>query len=131
MVALRYIDLVLLWLTVPLALALGAPTLGILLAAVVWTVQRLVALQVDRWARERETARETIGMNMATMLGRMWLIGATIVAAGVGGSREDGVAAAAVLLVAYTISLGATLVVRALSRSGSGSDSRPGSAKHA
>lgn len=118
MTMLRYIDLVLLWLTVPLALVLGAPSLGLLLAAVVWTVQRLVALDVDRRARLRESAREAIGLNMATMMVRMWLVGATVVVAGVGGEREDGVAAAAVLLVAFTISLAATLVNRALSRGG-------------
>jgi hypothetical protein len=127
MTALRYIDLVLLWLTVPLALALGAPSLGVLLAAVVWTAQRLVALAVDRKARERESVREAIGLNMATMLVRMWLVGTTVVVAGVGGEREDGVAAAAVLLVAFTISLVATLLHRALRRPGP----RPGTPEHA
>ena len=119
MTALRYIDLVLLWLTVPVALALGAPALGVLLAAVVWTAQRFVALAVERRARERESVREAIGLNMATMLGRMWLIGCTIVVAGVGGAREDGAAAAIVLLVVFTISLAATLLQRSLSDNGS------------
>jgi hypothetical protein len=118
MTALRYIDLVLLWLSVPLALALGAPALGLLLAAIVWTVQRLVALAVDRRAVQRESVREAIGLNLATMFARMWLVCATVVVAGVGGEREDGVAAATVLLVAFTISLVATLVTRALSRPG-------------
>jgi hypothetical protein len=127
MTALRYIDLVLLWLTVPLALALGAPTLGLLLAAVVWTVQRFIALAVDRRARRRETVREAIGLNMATMMARQWLLATTVVVAGVGIGREDGVAAAAVLLVAFTISLAATLLLRALSRT----DPRPGTPTHA
>lgn len=118
MTALRYIDLVLLWLTVPVALALGAPALGVLLAAIVWTVQRFVALAVERRARERESVREAIGLNMATMLGRMWLIGCTIVVAGVGGARADGAAAAIVLLVVFTISLAATLLRRSLSANG-------------
>lgn len=122
MTALRYIDLVLLWLTVPLALVLGAPQLGLLLGAVVWTVQRLIALEVDRRARQRESVREAIGLNLATMFARMWLVTATVVVAGVGGEREDGVAAATVLLVAFTISLVATLVLRALSHT----DPRPG-----
>lgn len=114
MTALRYIDLVLLWLTVPVALALGAPVLGVLLAAVVWTVQRFVALAVERRARRSETLREALGLNMATMFGRMWLMGTTIVVAGVGGAREDGAAAAIVLLVVFTISLAATLLTRSL-----------------
>ncbi|MGH2941770.1 MAG: hypothetical protein ACRDLN_03205 [Solirubrobacteraceae bacterium] len=118
MTALRYVDLVLLWLTVPVALALRAPALGVLLAAVVWTVQRFVALAVERKARERESVREAIGLSMATMLGRMWLIGCTIVVAGVGGERRDGAAAAIVLLVVFTISLAATLLTRTLNDDG-------------
>ena len=127
MTALRYIDLVLLWLTVPLALALGAPPAGLMLAAVVWTVQRFVALAVDRRARRRDSAREAIGLNMATMMVRQWLLAGTVVVAGVGIGREDGVTAAAVLLVAFTISLAATLLLRALSRA----DPRPGTPTHA
>jgi hypothetical protein len=127
MTALRYIDLILLWLSVPVALALGAPQFGVLLAAVVWTVQRLVALAVDRRARQRETVREAIGLNMATMMARQWLLATTVVVAGVAVGREDGVAAAAVLLVAFTISLAATLLLRALSRT----DPRPGTPTHA
>lgn len=127
MAALRYIDLVLLWLTVPVALALGAPAFGVLLAAIVWTVQRLVALEVDRRAARRESVREAIGLNMATMLARMWLIGTTVVVAGVAGERSDGVAAAAVLLVTFTVAFAATLLNRSLSRGGP----RPGTPKHA
>jgi hypothetical protein len=127
MTALRYIDLVLLWLTVPLALALGAPPVGLLLAAVVWTVQRFVALEVDRRARRRDSVRESIGLNMATMFLRQWLLAGTVVVAGVAVGREDGVTAAAVLLVAFTISLAATLLLRALSRT----DPQPGTPTHA
>ena len=127
MTALRYVDFVLLWLTVPLAIVLGAPELGVLIGAVVWTVQRLIALAVDRKARERETVREAIGLNMATMMARMWLVGTAVVVAGVGGAREDGVAAAAVLIGAFTISFVATIVSRSLRRA----DARPRTPSHA
>lgn len=117
MIALRYVDLVLLWLTVPLALALGAPALGVVLAAVVWTVQRIAALKVDERARGRD-ARQALGLNMVTMIVRMWLVAATVVVAGVAGSREDGVAAALVLLIVFTVSFAATLLNRSLTRPG-------------
>jgi len=128
MTALRYIDLVLLWLTVPLLLVLGAPALGVLVAALVWTVQRAVALAVDRRATTRETVRQALGLNMATMFVRMWLVASAVIAVGVGGSREDGAAAAAVLLVAFTVSFIATLMHRSLSRVGG---SPPGSPSRA
>ncbi len=119
MTALRYIDLVLLWLTVPLLLVLDAPQFGVVVAAIVWTVQKMVMLQVDRIARSRKTPRAAIGLNVATMMGRMWLLAATIVVAGVAVEREDGVAAALVLLGAFTISFAMTLLLRVLERSGS------------
>lgn len=127
MTALRYLDLILLWLTVPLALVLGAPQLGLLLGAAVWTVQRLVAFAVDRKARERDSVREAIGLNMATMMVRMWLVGTAVVVAGVGGEREDGVAAAVTLLAAFTVAFSTTLLNRSLSRSAP----PPGTATHA
>ncbi len=126
MIALRYVDLVLLWLTVPLALALGAPELGVLLGAVVWTAQRIAALKMDERARGRD-ARQAIGLNMVTMIVRMWLVAATVVVAGVAGSRDDGVAAAVVLLVTFTVSFAATLLNRSLTRPGS----RTGNPTHA
>ena len=122
MTALRYIDLILLWLTVPLALVLGAPPLGLLVAALVWTVQRAIAISVDRHARGRENVREAIGLNMATMFGRMWLLGGAVVACGVGGEREDGVAAALVLLGAFTVAFATSLLLRSLERSDAPAD---------
>ncbi|MDP2712836.1 MAG: hypothetical protein Q8O56_16630 [Solirubrobacteraceae bacterium] len=127
MTALRYIDLVLLWLTVPLALALGAPALGLLLGSVVWTVQRGIALAVDRKARTRDNVREAIGLNMATMMVRMWLVVGAVLVAGLGGQREDGAAAAAVLLVVFTISFATRLLTHSLERSAA----RAGTASHA
>ena len=127
MTALRYVDLVLVWLTVPLAIVLGAPALGVLIGAATWTVQRLIALFVDDKARARESVREAIGLNMATMFARMWLVGTGVVVAGVGGEREDGVAAAAVLLGAFTIAFAGTLVSRSLRRADAGT----GTPKHA
>ncbi len=117
MIALRYVDLVLLWLTVPIALALGAPEFGVILAAVVWTVQRIAALKMDERARGRD-ARQAIGLNMVTMIVRMWLVATTVVVAGVAGAREDGVAAAVVLLITFTVSFAATLLNRSLTRPG-------------
>jgi L-asparagine transporter-like permease len=117
MTALRYVDLVLLWLSVPLALVLGAPAFGVLIAAVAWTIQRIAALKMDDRARGRD-ARQAIGLNMVTMIVRMWLVAATVVVAGIAGEREDGVAAAVVLLITFTVSFAATLLNRSLTRPG-------------
>ena len=116
MAALRYIDLVLLWLTVPVALLLGAPALGVLAAAAAWTVSRVVAEVAERRARAKDEVRDALGLNLAVMFGRLWLLAVTILAVGLAGSREDGAAAAVVLLAAFTISFSTTLLVRSLNR---------------
>lgn len=116
MTALRYIDLVLVWLTVPVALLLGAPTLGILAAAIVWTAQRIVALGAERRAQAKEDVKQALGLNLAVMFGRLWALAVTILVVGLAGSREDGVAAAALLLAAFTLSFAATLLDRSLNR---------------
>ena len=47
MVIVRYLDVVLVVVAVPVALALGAPTLGCAIGAGAWIVQRILA-QADR-----------------------------------------------------------------------------------
>jgi hypothetical protein len=72
---------------------------------------------LERRAREREDLRSAIGINVAGMIGRAWLIGLTILAVGLAGDREDGVAAAVLILVAFTLYFSMTLLLRSLERS--------------
>ena len=116
MTALRYLDLALVWMSAPLAIALGAPALGILAGAIAWTVTRLIALGVERRARRRDDVREGLALNFAAMMGRVWLLVSTILAAGLAGSRQDGVAAAVLLLAAFTLTFATTLLTRSLTR---------------
>ena len=51
------------------------------------------------------------------MIGRAWLIGLTILAVGLAGDREDGVAAAVLILAAFTVYFSMTLLLRSLERS--------------
>lgn len=116
MTALRYVDIALVLMSVPVALLLGAPALGVLLAAGAWTLTRIAAFAVERRAKSRDDVREAIGLNVAAMIGRMWLLAGTILVAGLAGTREDGVAAALLLLAAFTTSFATTLLIRSLTR---------------
>ncbi len=116
MAALRYMDIVLVWLSVPVALLLGAPALGVLAGAGAWTLTRIIAFAVEARARRQESVRDALGLNFAAMMGRIWLLVSTILAAGLAGSREDGLAAAVLLLAAFTLSFATTLLTRSLTR---------------
>jgi hypothetical protein len=115
--ALRYLDLFLVVVTAPVLVLLGAPALGTLVGAAAWVLQRLAALVIQGFARRQENPKAAIGMNLAGAFGRAWLVALTILAVGLAGDRDDGLAAAILILAAYTIYFATTLAVRSLERS--------------
>jgi hypothetical protein len=117
MTAVRYLDVVLVILTLPFVAVAGLPLLGYAVGAVAWISQRLAAVLLERHARDREDVRSAIGINVAGMIGRAWLVGLTILAVGLAGDREDGVAAAVLILAAFTVYFSMTLLLRSLERS--------------
>jgi len=111
----RYLDVVLVVLAAPFAILLGAPALGYAVGAGVWIAQRLLEIALDR-AGKRADVRREIGIKVASMIGRVWLIGAGILVVGLTAERADGFTAALVCLVAYTVHLGTALILRPLER---------------
>ena len=103
LVAIRWLDVVLLVLATPFALLMGAPSLGYLVGAVAWILSRLAGVLVERFARSREDVRAVVGLNFAALLARSWLVGLTILAVGLLGERKDGLTAAILMLVAFTL----------------------------
>ena len=112
---LRYLDVVLVVLAAPFVILLGGPVLGYLVGAGVWIAQRVLEAVLERAARHSDV-RRAIGIKVASMIGRTWLIGVGILAVGLAAEREDGFTAALVCLAAYTIHLATTLILRPLER---------------
>jgi hypothetical protein len=119
MTALRYLDVVLVILTAPILAVLGAPALGILAGAAVWVIQRFAAVTLDARARRSENVKTAVGLNLAGVVGRAWLVALTILAVGLAGDREDGLAAGILVLAAFTLYFATTLAANALERSSS------------
>jgi hypothetical protein len=113
---LRYLDIVLVVITAPIAVLLGAPALGTLVGAAAWILQRFAALALERAAHRREDVRHAIGLNLAGAIGRAWLVGLTILAVGLAAEREDGLAAAVLVLAAFTVYFATTLLANSLER---------------
>jgi hypothetical protein len=103
MLILRYLDVVLLAVATPIALALGAPALGFAIGAGAWVVQRILAEADRRWIRNSKTPRTQLGLNLFEAFGRIWLLAGAIVLAGIVGGRADGLTAALVIFAAYSV----------------------------
>ena len=103
------IDVVLVVVAAVVAIAAGAPVLGSVIGAGVWILQRGVALLDRRWADRMRTPRGQVTVTLFERFGRIWLLAAGIIVAGLAGGRSDGLAAALFVFGAYTVTFVITL----------------------
>jgi hypothetical protein len=97
------LDLILLVPCVVLALALGAPAFGVLVGAGSWLLQRVVAVADRRAIVRAAEPGSRLGLNFIDAFARIWLLAVGIIVAGTAGSRQDGLAAALVILAGYSV----------------------------
>ena len=112
----HYLDVVLLVAAAPFVVLLGAPVAGYAIAAVAWILQRFAAAAIERRAARQQDYRTAIGLNMASLLVRAWLIGLTILGVGLIVGREEGLTAGITVLVAFTVYFVTSLILRPLER---------------
>ena len=111
MIAVRYLDLVLLALALPVFLAAGLPMLGYAAGAAAWLTQRALQLWLNRRAAASDDPRTVVGIAAGSMIGRGWLVALTIFAAGL--SDEDaGLAAAVLVIVLFTAYFTVSMIAR-------------------
>jgi hypothetical protein len=111
----RYLDVVVVILAAPFVLLLGGPMLGYAVGAGAWIVTRILGALVERYARTRDFKAQ-IALNFGVLMGRVWIVGIAILVVGKTGESEDGLTAALVALVAFTIYLATTLILRPTER---------------
>ena len=111
----RYLDVVLVVLAAPFVVLLDLPVLGYAVGAGAWIVQRVLEAALEHGARGADV-RRAIGVKVGSMVGRTWLLGIAILAVGLAAERADGFTAALVCLVAYTVHLATSLILRPLER---------------
>jgi hypothetical protein len=116
LVVVRYLDVWLVILAAPFVVLLGAPVLGYVVGAVAWILQRFAAVAIERRAARAQDVKTSLGLNMASLVLRAWLIGLTILAVGMIADREDGLTAGITVLVAFTVYFATSLIVRPLER---------------
>ena len=112
----RYLDIVLVVLAAPFVVLLGGPVLGYAVGGGAWIVQRVAAVVIERTAAHADNVKMALGLNMASLVVRAWLIGLTILAVGLIAEREDGLTAGITVLAAFTVYFATSLIVRPLER---------------
>ena len=101
--AARYLDVVVVLVATPVALACGLPTLGLLVGVAAWLLQRVLAQLDRRWISSSTQPRTQLGLSLFEAFGRIWLLAGAIVIAGVLGGRADGLTAAVVIFAGYSV----------------------------
>ena len=112
MLALRYLDIVILILALPVFLAADLPMVGYAAAAAVWLVQRVIQVVLNRKAAAADDPRVVAGIAVGSMIGRGWLVALTILAVGLAEGDDAGLAAAVLILVLVTAYLTESMIMR-------------------
>jgi hypothetical protein len=112
LVYVRWLDVALLVFIAPVLLLLGLPALGVVLGTVAWVLNRALGAFLEGKARQSKDMRRQTGLLLASTMGRAWLAGLTILAAGLAGEREDGLTAAILVLAAFTVYFVMSLILR-------------------
>jgi hypothetical protein len=116
LVIVRYLDVLLVVLAAPFVVLMGGPVLGYLVAGVTWIVTRIAFAMIERSVRASGNARAQVGVGFAMLMGRAWLMGIAILAVGLAGDREDGLMAALLALVAFSVYFATQLIIRPMER---------------
>src|SRR4051794_8891745 len=113
---LRYLDVVLIVAALPFVALAGLPLLGYAVGAVAWILQRAAGVALERQAAKTTEIRRQVALNLAGTLGRAWIVGGAILAVGLAGEREDGLMAAVLVFVAFTVYFALSLLLHTVGR---------------
>jgi hypothetical protein len=110
--AVRYLDLVVLALALPIFLLADFPIAGYLVGAGAWILQRALQVLLLRRAASTDDPRTIVGITAASMIGRGWLCAIAIFLVGILDSDEAGLAAALLVIALFTIYFSVQMILR-------------------
>jgi hypothetical protein len=106
----KYVDLLVLAAALAVFVLAGLPMIGYAAGAAAWLAQRGIQVLAARRAKAELAAGErqrAMGLIAATTLGRVWLMTTVVLLTGLLAEREDGLAAAILVVILFTISFAA------------------------
>ena len=104
----KYVDPLLLALGLVVFLLADLPMLGYAVAAAVWIAQRAIQVLATKRAQAELLAgnrQKAMGIVAASTLGRVWLMATVVLVLGLTAEKQDGLAAAVMILAFFTVSL--------------------------
>ena len=120
---LKYVDLLVLAAALAVFVLAELPMVGYAAAAAAWLAQRGIQVLAARRAKAELAAGErqrAMGVIAATTLGRVWLMATVILVTGLLADREDGLAAALLVAILFTISFAAQGIAHIFEPEGEG-----------
>ncbi len=108
---LRYLDLVVLLIALPIFIAADLPLLGWGGAAVGWLLQRTIQHFIERRARASDDPRVVAGLLTGSMIARGWLVAGSIFVVGLS-EREAGLSAAILAITLFTFYFTSQMLTR-------------------
>ena len=112
MIVLRYLDLLILAIALPVFIVAGLPLGGWLTAAGVWAMWRGIGWYSDRKAAEATDPKQVVGIATGSMIGRGWLMALILVSVGVLTDDEVGLSAAVLTVVLFTAWFTTKMILR-------------------
>jgi hypothetical protein len=107
----KYLDLALLLIALPVFIATGLPVLGWAGAAVGWTGQRLIQHLIEAKAVKTEDTRGFFQLMAGSIIGRSWFLVISIITVGLI-EQQAGLTAAVLSAIVFTCYLVTTLLTR-------------------
>jgi hypothetical protein len=108
---LRYLDLWVLALALPIFVAAGLPLLGWAGAAFGWIVQRLIGSAILARAKAADDPATVAGLMTGSMIARGWIVAGSIFVVGLS-EREAGLAAAILSITLFTFFFTSQMLTR-------------------
>jgi hypothetical protein len=113
---LRYLDVALIVVAAPILLLIGVPAEGYLVGAGVWIGLRAAGVVVERAAAASTDMNRQITIRLGFLMGRLFALAITVILVRKDAGQDDGLAALAVIVFAYTISLFLSFLTRPRSK---------------
>jgi hypothetical protein len=113
--ALAFFDVLVLVVAAPIMLLIGVPASGYAIGAGAWIALRAAGLGVDRVIAGADAQRQ-IGLRMAHMFARLFVLAIAVIIARNAGGRDAGITCLAIVVFGYTISMAISAATRPRSR---------------
>ena len=108
----RYLDLVVLALALPLFLLADLPVAAYLVGGGAWVLQRIVQVLMQRRAEASDDPRVVAGWTAGSMIARGWFCALAIFGVGLAEGDEAGLSAAVLVIALFTVYFLVRMILR-------------------